>query len=54
MRERDVRHLSLLFPSLSIFLICHLSHSGDLLLWVGVRRHPLTSNKEMWYVAYVG
>ena len=24
----------------------HLSHSGDLLLWVGVRRRPLTSSPQ--------
>ena len=54
-----------------VFLVFlgHLSHSGDLLLWVGVRRHascvvrrPLTSSSQelranlnqIWYVASVG
>ena len=51
------------------FFLGHLSHSGDLLLWVGVRRHascvvrrPLTSSSQelranlnqIWYVASVG
>ena len=39
----------------------HLSKSGDLLLWVGVRRRPLTSSQKLlahlnqiWYVSSVG
>ena len=30
----------------SFFFLGHLSHSGDLLLWVGVRRRALTSSSQ--------
>ena len=35
-------------PVLYIFLLDHLSNSGDLLLWIGVIlvRHPLTSSSQ--------
>ena len=44
------------------YFLGHLSNSGDLLLWIGVRRRPLTSSSQkllahlnqIWYVSSVG
>ena len=32
--------------SMTLNILGHLSHSGDLLLWVGVRRRTLTSSSQ--------